>query len=136
MYENCSTISVAGPATPSKVLGQSDFTTCTPGTSLSKVSNPTGLYLDPSGTLWVADSSNQRVLRFDNVASKSNGASADGFLGVTGSSQCKKNKFGNPGSITGDGSTLWVADTNHHRVLVFSQCSFQSKFCGCRLCHW
>jgi len=117
-FDNCST-RTDSPATPSLVLGQPDLSTCTTGSSLSQVNNPSGMYLDPSGTLWVADTTNHRVLRFDNAASKSNGASADGFLGVTGSNSCSRSKFTSPGSVTGDGSTLWVSDSANNRIMVY-----------------
>ena len=66
---------------PQGVLGQPDLT----GTSIKLNARgmylPAGLAVDQSGRLWVVDSRNNRVLRFDNAASKPNGASADGVLG-------------------------------------------------------
>jgi hypothetical protein len=63
------------------VLGQPDFTSNASATSQSGMRGPWNLTVDSSGQLWVADSQNSRVLRFDNAATKANGANADGVLG-------------------------------------------------------
>jgi len=72
------------------VLGQPDFTSDAFGTTAGLMGAPTSVYVDESGTLWVADKDNSRVLRFDNAAAKPDGGDADGVLGqpdfVTGSS--------------------------------------------------
>ncbi len=68
-------------APPDAVLGQPDFTRTTPATTAHHMRNPQALAVDASGRLWVGDSDNYRVLRFDNAASKPNGAPADGVLG-------------------------------------------------------
>ncbi len=82
------------------VLGQPDFVTRTDGTTASKMTRTTGLFVDGEGRLWVAERDNNRVLRFDNAASKANGADADGVLGqadfVTGSSGLSANKMAEP----------------------------------------
>jgi hypothetical protein len=62
------------------VLGQSNFSTSASSTTPDGVSSPRGVALD-GDVLYVADTSNARVLRFDRVASKANGADADGVLG-------------------------------------------------------
>ena len=63
------------------VLGQPDFTSSNAATTQSGMSHPYGVAVDNAGRLWVADLSNNRVLRFDNAAGKANGANADGVLG-------------------------------------------------------
>ena len=42
---------------------------------------PEQIHIDSSGTMWVADRGNHRVLRFDNASSKASYADADGVLG-------------------------------------------------------
>jgi NHL repeat. len=54
------------------VLGQPDFTSNTARTTQNGLNWPADVWMDPAGRLWVADVSNQRVLRFDNAATKSN----------------------------------------------------------------
>ena len=69
----------ASGADADAVLGQPDFITGSSGTTAAKMSGPVGLYLDKSGRLWVSNFGAHRVLRFDNAASKANGADADAF---------------------------------------------------------
>ena len=73
--------SLTNGAVAEGVLGQPDLLDATPGTSARGMNGPTDLAVDRDGTLWVVDAGNQRVLRFDTAASKSNGAPADGVLG-------------------------------------------------------
>jgi sugar lactone lactonase YvrE len=46
--------------------------------------NSVAICLDQSGRLWLADSGKERILRWDNVALKGNGAPADGVIGDAG----------------------------------------------------
>jgi hypothetical protein len=48
----------------SLVIGQPDFVTTSGGTSSSKLNSPRGMAFDVAGALWIADVSNNRVLRF------------------------------------------------------------------------
>ncbi|ETR65141.1 MAG: hypothetical protein OMM_14750, partial [Candidatus Magnetoglobus multicellularis str. Araruama] len=67
------------------VFGQSNFTTGTAnrgsGVAANTFNNPTSAYVDSFGRLWVADSTNHRVLRFDHASTKGDGADADAVLG-------------------------------------------------------
>jgi len=121
MFKNCSTLT--GIPLASQVLGQPNFTSgCASGTALNQMSIPFGLFFDlTTGILWVTDKNNQRVLKFVNAASLSNGSFANSILGVTGSSACSQNQFSSPQGITGDSSgNLWVSDRSNARVLRFS----------------
>jgi streptogramin lyase len=82
--------------------------------------------VDGSGRLWVSDESNNRVLRFDNAASKANGAKADGVLGqpnFTSSVQATtQSGMSYQSGVAVDNSTgrLYVADYENNRILVFN----------------
>ncbi len=110
---------------PERVFGQPNFTTVTPNTSSTGMRSPGGLAVDSEDRLWVADIDNRRVLRFDSISTKANGAAADGVLGqpnftssaaATTASNMDKT-FGLTISNTG---TLFVADSFNNRVLRFN----------------
>ncbi len=67
------------------VLGQPDFVSSIPNRGGAPAPNslfsPMGVSVDSQGRLWVADTLNNRVLRFDDAAAKANGADADAVLG-------------------------------------------------------
>jgi len=107
------------------VLGQVDLESFNvAGNTASRFDNPYGASIDRSGRLWVADEGNHRVLRFDNAATKANGAAADAVLGQTDftstSEGTSDSKFDSPyyifASPTG---TVWVTDYGNSRVLGF-----------------
>jgi sugar lactone lactonase YvrE len=115
------------------VFGQPDFSTVTASTTQSTMSGPRGVFVDASSRLWVADSGNNRVLRFDNVTSKASGAPADGVLGqltfLTSGAAAAALGMSLPASVTEDSAgNLWVADANNNRVLRFN--SAASKLDG------
>jgi sugar lactone lactonase YvrE len=121
-WDNAATIASGQPA--NAVLGQADFTTVAAGTTQSKMSLPEGLFLDGSGRLWVADTGNNRVLRFDSAAGKANGANADAVLGQSGfvsnSAAITQTTFSAPNSITGNSAgSIWVSDSANNRILRF-----------------
>ncbi len=106
------------------VLGQPDAATVTSGTSPIKMNDPAGVFVGPNDELWVADSNNDRVLRFDAVTGKTTGDPADGVLGqldfVTNGDGVSATEFNDPNSLFADSvGRLWVADTFNHRVLRF-----------------
>ena len=113
------------------VLGQPDFTSNTPATNQSGMSGPLGVVLDSSGRLWVTDNLNHRVLRFDNAATKANGAAADGVLGQANfaSSGFATTASGMyfPVSVAIDSSRLWVSDSWNHRVLRFDNAASKAN---------
>jgi len=115
------------------VFGQSDFITSTSGLSASKFNDPLRVFVDSSGTLWVSDYLNNRVLKFDNASSRENGSSADVVIGqpnfTTNTSGTTSNKLKGPVGVFVDGQErLWVTDRLNHRVLRFDNAA--SKLSG------
>ncbi len=114
------------------VLGQPDFSNTRWATTQNGMYNPVGVAVDSSGTLWVADQVNNRVLRFDHAANKANGANADGVLGQpnfgTSSLVTTQNGMADPSAVAVDsGGTLWVADLTNHRVLRFDNAASKTN---------
>jgi sugar lactone lactonase YvrE len=109
------------------VLGHSNFTSNSRFSTAYGMSSPVAGALDASGRLWVSDTGNSRVLRFDNAADKANGAVADGVLGQANftsdeSPTAAANRLYLPHGLALDSAgRLWVADTSHNRVVYFDQ---------------
>lgn len=114
------------------VLGQSDFTSALPQTTQTTMNQPFGVAtravrqgLSVTTELWVADSSNNRILRFNAAGTKATGDPANGVLGqqtfVVSTQGLTQSKMYAPRriSITSDGE-LWVTDRNQNRVLRFA----------------
>lgn len=84
-----------------------------------------GLSAGADGELWIADPSNNRVLRFDDAANKPDGGPADGVLGQAGFDSSDSNgpaadSMFQPYHVTlAPDGTLWVSDYGHNRVLGF-----------------
>jgi uncharacterized protein (TIGR03437 family) len=118
-------VAQTGRITPDLVLGQVDFTTAvSAAVSASSLNSPAGLALDPDGNLFVADSSNHRVLQFPQGSV--NGAAAirvfgqPGFnTGVPPSAPSVQTLSAPQGLYVDASYTLFVADTGASRVLVF-----------------
>lgn len=114
------------------VLGQSDFTSNTPGCAANKFEQPRGIFVDSGGRLWVADEFGDRVLRFDNASTKANGANADGVLGQSDFTNClgavAQNKVNDPADVYVDAvGRLWVADEENNRVLRFDNAAAKAN---------
>lgn len=92
------------------VLGQPDFTSCVRGKELNQMSAPAAVRVDKDGTVYVADSLNDRVLVFRPPLH--NGMAASGTLG---------DDIAFPQGLEFDPGTggLWVLDTNHSQALLF-----------------
>jgi sugar lactone lactonase YvrE len=108
----------------SHVYGQPNFTTATVATSASQMRFPRGVWVDGSDRLWVADSDNNRILRFDDVSNKPDGAPASGVLGqpnfTTSTSGNGAAALSYPtGLAVSPSGALFVACSNNHRVVRF-----------------
>ncbi|HLM61600.1 MAG TPA: NHL repeat-containing protein, partial [Pyrinomonadaceae bacterium] len=104
----------ANGANADAVLGQPDFTTVTSGATQSKLNSPYGVTIDTGGRLYVAEYINSRVLRFDNAATKANGANANAVFGqpdfVTITGGTTQSKLNQPlGVATDANNRLYVA---------------------------
>ena len=105
------------------VIGQPNFISTAPACTQSGLCFPTGVSVDGSGNVWVADNGNSRVLKYARPVS--NGPDATLVLGepdFTTDSEgvCTSTGMNNPISVKVDGSgNVWVADSENNRVLKF-----------------
>lgn len=107
------------------VLGQSNFTSGSFGTTASSMYTPSGVSYDAARQLlYVSENDNHRVLVFD-VASITNGEAAINVLGQTnftaGTPATSQSRLNNPNSTYYEQSTqrLFVLDQLNNRVMVF-----------------
>ena len=122
-YDSARTKTNGAPA--DGVLGQSLFTTSNFGFSAAAMASPGGIALDASGTLWVADTNNQRVTRFASAATKPNGGAADGLLGhanFTDPATVDARRMDGPRGVAQDpvSGKVFVSDTIRNRILRFA----------------
>jgi len=98
------------------------------GVSATSLYGPTGIGIDSSQRVWVADTQNNRVLIFKE-AIKQNGSPASFVLGQTDFTGSSANVFANPsaatlstpwGIISQAGGTMWVGDSGNSRTLQFT----------------
>jgi uncharacterized protein (TIGR03437 family) len=115
------------------VIGQPDFRTAianvdTRGSqtpSPTSLAAPKGLAVDGSGNLYVADSGNNRVLRFPRPAAQSGRITPDAVLGQpnftsAASAAVNASSLNAPAGLAmGPDGSLFVADAGNHRVLQF-----------------
>ncbi len=116
--------SKANGAAADAVFGQQGFTTKSIDITQSTFFTPQAVAVDGLGNLYVADGSNNRVLRFNNAASKGNGANADAVLGqpnfTTNTKGTAANVMANPVSLAVDkNGNLYVGERGNYRVLIF-----------------
>ncbi|MGB8215318.1 MAG: hypothetical protein WCE68_17350 [Anaerolineales bacterium] len=124
--------SLASGANASAVLGQPNFTSHTPTVTRNGMKTPFGLFVDTGGRLWVADTQNDRILRYDNAAAKANGADADGVLGqpdfTSNDYATSQNGLNSPAGLAVDANGhLWVADESNRRVLRFDNAASKAN---------
>jgi len=117
---------------PDAVYGQPDFNTFTAntgGVTAQSMKLPRAIAIDRHGNLWVADSGNQRVLRFPAASLETPRPAADLVIGQTNFTTNTAN-HGAPVSSSGldapsglaldQQDNLFVADLNNRRVLKFT----------------
>lgn len=132
-FDNAS--SKSNGAAADGVLGQANFTSGSANRGGSVASNtlnfPMGIAITGT-TMYVADQSNNRVLRFDNPAAASNGAAADGVLGqslfTTSSAATTQSTMNGPAGVTIDGTgRLYVLDRDNFRVITYNTAASKSN---------
>lgn len=106
------------------ILGQSNGTNHSAGTSASQLSNPAGVWTDGIRVI-VADQYNHRVLIWNSFP-MTNAAPADVVVGqrdfataTEPTTPSASNLFA-PASVWSDGIRLYVADSGHHRILIWN----------------
>lgn len=92
----------------------------TPGTGAGEFASPTGIATDPSGNVYVVDSGNNRIQKFN-----SSGVPVNSFSGGTsnalGSIGSGDGQFDGPAGIALDSSgNIYVSDSNNSRIEKFS----------------
>ena len=117
----------SGSTTATRVYGQfGSFTTNTAnngGISANSLDIPTGVALDSSGNLYVADEGNSRVLFYPSGSTTA--TRVYGQLGSFTTNSSNKggisaNSLDNPSAVALDSSAnLYVADFNNNRVLLY-----------------
>ena len=118
---------LANGANASAVFGQPDFTTTTSGVTAVKMTSPRGLTVTSNDALWVCDTSNNRVIRFDQASTRSSGAAANGVVGkpnltTSGFTSLDARGLSSPSHSPFVDSTgsLWVPDQSNRRVLRYA----------------
>jgi sugar lactone lactonase YvrE len=115
-------------AVADRVLGEPDFATAAAGTTATQIGTAFGLGVDRrTGRIYVADSTNNRVLSWLNAATYTNGQAADKVFGQPDFTSSTANNGGiSASTLSGprgvavdDNSNLYVADTNNNRILVY-----------------
>ncbi len=127
-FDNAS--SKANGSNAEGVLGQSDFTSGTSGLSATAMNRPMGVYLDKEDHLWVCEDDNNRVIRFDSVSSKPNGAAANGVLGqpdlTSNLKSLSRNGVSNLRGVFGDDAgRIYLVDEDNHRIMVYNHAAAQ-----------
>ena len=120
------------------VLGQTGFTTATSGidtysstllTYSMSMNQPSDLWTDGRGNLFIADTGNNRVLYY-SVVPTGNNPQATYVIGQTAFGQNSASSgaqhLDSPWGVYSDGSNLFVGDTGNNRVLQFSLSSLAS----------
>lgn len=117
------------------VLGQANFTATGSATTAAGLNTPQGLCWHGTN-LWVADTGNNRVLRY--TAPSANGQAASVVLGQTDFTSNTARSvatfatqaFNQPNSVYASSTKLFVADTSNHRVIVWNTVPTASNAAG------
>ncbi|MDE1861603.1 MAG: NHL repeat-containing protein [Thaumarchaeota archaeon] len=104
------------------VIGQTDFTSNSDGSTRDRTNLPSAIAFDRAGNMWVTDSLNNRVLEFKKPFSTDESSSlVIGQKDFEGSyAGISNDSLNTPYGITFDGlGDLWVTDGNNARVLEY-----------------
>ncbi len=117
----------SGSMTATRVYGQggsfSSNTSNNGGVSANSLNSPVSLALDNNGNLYVADTSNNRVLYYpagSTTATRVYGQAASFISTASNNGGISANSLSSPGGINLDTSgNLYVADTGNNRLLYY-----------------
>lgn len=106
------------------VMGQSSFMTSSAALSQNSMASPSGIATDDNGWVYVADTNNNRIMIWTAPVS-GNGQSANLVLGQTwfysNSEGISSTSLNHPQDVATDGGgNVLVADSNNHRVMVWT----------------
>ena len=143
-------VSFSNGATADLVIGQQDLFSCTAqgpaGTFVTGLAAPTGLAVDSKGNLYVADSGNNRILRYPQPFNQQGLATPDMWIGQPNINSRAANYTG---QVSGSGlfltasntgpfqvglaldanGNLWASDPGNVRVLEFPASSLSCTNC-------
>ncbi len=118
---------------PDAVFGQANFTSLTAnpfGITNNSMNAPSAVAFDPGGNLWVADTGNNRILRFNAAALNTTNPTADIVVGQkdffggganAGASGATAAGFNGPVGLAFDAQgNLYVSDFFNTRILKFA----------------
>ena len=109
----------SGTTTPSRVYGQTVFTTSTAGASATGLNGPFRLALDRSGNLYVSENNNNRVLYFPSGTTTATRVYGQANLTAT-TTGTTATSLNYPDGIALDYfGNLYVVDKNNNRVLYY-----------------
>jgi hypothetical protein len=105
----------------SSVIGQTSFSTNIQGSGLNQVNNPTSVIVDENNAMvYVADTGNNRILRYSSTNAMMTNPFADLILFGNGSIQCNPSALYSPRQLDYLGTDIYVVDSSHNRVLKIS----------------
>lgn len=130
-----SSVPADGSAQPDVVVGQSDFTSGSPGCARDEIYGPASVAITQDGKLVVVDVGNHRILIWNSLPT-SNGQGADLVLGQSDFTHCEENDDNQDGiadaaptartlhaprGLWTDGNRLVVMDRSNNRALIWTR---------------
>lgn len=119
------TLPTTNGAAADVVLGQADFTSSTyPSAATASTMRPRGVHVNSEGQLFVADEHASRILIWNSIPTVNNKAAdivigQTNFTTSTATSTTSATLSGRPTKMAYYNKSLFVADTDNNRVLVF-----------------
>jgi sugar lactone lactonase YvrE len=113
------------------VLGQPSFTVSN-SVYPQSFSDDNGIWMDAHGNLWVADSSDNRVLEFSGPTFVTNETPSlvvgQGNLSTFGGATTRTGEYYPTLALTDSNGDLWVVDADNARVLEYAPTTYTLKF--------